>query len=72
MPSAKKLLAHLGNSAVNKFLEIFNLSWKEGKLPQIWREAIMISILKKRKDPKQASSYQPDQLRGEDDGKNCE
>ena len=53
------MLTHLGNSAVNKLLEIFNPSWEEGKLPQIWREAIMIPILKKGKDPKQASSYRP-------------
>jgi len=56
---SNEMLTHLGNSAVNKLLEIFNLSWEEGKLPQIWREAIMIPILKKGKDPKQASSYRP-------------
>ena len=33
---SNEMLTHLGNSAVNKLLEIFNLSWEERKLPQIW------------------------------------
>ena len=56
---SNEMLTHLGSTAVNKLLEIFNHSWEEGKLPQIWREANMIPILKKGKDPKQASSYRP-------------
>ena len=56
---SNEMLTHLGSAAVNKLLEIFNLSWEEGKLPQIWREATMIPILKKGKDPKKASSYRP-------------
>ena len=52
-----KILTHLGNKATCKLLEIF--SWATGTLPQTWREASMIPILKKGKDPKQAASYRP-------------
>ena len=54
-----EMLTHLGNTATHKLLEIFNLSWEEGKVPQIWREAIMIPVYKKGKDRKIASSYRP-------------
>ena len=53
-----EMLTHLGNKATCKLLEIFNHSWATGTLPQTWREATMIPILKKGKDPKQAS-YRP-------------
>ena len=54
-----EMLNHLGNKATCKLLEIFNHSWATGTLPQTWREATMILILKKGKDPKQAASYRP-------------
>ena len=54
-----EMLIHLGPTATSKLLEIYNHSWKQGQLPQIWREAIMIPILKKGKDPKKAASYRP-------------
>ncbi|KAK7101835.1 hypothetical protein V1264_020159 [Littorina saxatilis] len=54
-----EMLTHLGSAAENKLLEVFNSSWQEGSLPQLWREAIMIPILKKGKDPKKATSYRP-------------
>ena len=40
------MLVHLGSAAVCKLLQIFNHSWEQGVLPQIWCEAIMIPILK--------------------------
>lgn len=54
-----EMLIHLGNAAVNKLLEIFNLSWQEGNVPQVWKEATMIPVYKKGKDRKKASSYRP-------------
>ena len=54
-----EMLIHLGCAAVCKLLQIFNHSWEQGVLPQIWREATMIPILKKLKDPKKANSYRP-------------
>ena len=56
---SNEMLTHLGSAAVSKLHEIFNHSWEEGKLPQIWREATMVPILKKGKDPRNASSYRP-------------
>ena len=53
------MLIHLGSAAVCKLLQIYNYCWEYGVLPQIWREAIMIPILKKGKDPKEANSYRP-------------
>ena len=54
-----EMLIHLGSAAVCKLLQIYNHSWEQGVLPQIWREATMIPILKKGKDPKKANSYRP-------------
>ena len=52
-----EMLTHLGNKATCKLLEIFNHSWATVTLPQTWREATLILILKTGKDPKQAASY---------------
>ena len=54
-----EMLTHLGNKATCKLLEIFNHSWATDTLPQKWRKATMIPILKKGNDPKQAASYRP-------------
>ena len=54
-----EMLLHLGNIALLKLLEIFNYSWETGNIPQIWKEAIMIPILKKGKNKTKASSYRP-------------
>ncbi|CAC5418065.1 unnamed protein product [Mytilus coruscus] len=51
------MLQHLGNSALNTLLDIFNLSWRQGQVPQCWKEAIMIPILKKGKRKSKASSF---------------
>lgn len=54
-----EMLTHLGNSAKCKLLDIYNHSWTQGQLPQIWKDAIMIPIHKKGKDPKKPESYRP-------------
>ena len=56
---SNEMLTHLGSAAVYKLLEVFNSSWEDGSLPQIWKEAIMKPILKSGKDPKKAVSYRP-------------
>ena len=53
------MLKHFGWTAQINLLDIFNLSWHDGTLPQIWREAIMTPVLKKGKDKKKAASYRP-------------
>ena len=55
-----EMLIHLGSAAVCKLLQIYNHSWEQGVLPQTWREATMIPILKKGKDPKRQTAI--DQL----------
>ena len=47
---SNEMIKNLGSAAAGKLLQIFNISWKTGKLPQIWREAIMIPLLKPGKD----------------------
>ena len=41
-----EMITHLDTSARLKLLEIFNLSWEEGRVPQMWKEAKMIPIHK--------------------------
>ena len=42
------MIVNLGQPALHKPLDIFNKTWHEGPPPQIWREATMIPIHKKR------------------------
>ena len=41
-----EMIVNLGQPALYKLLDIFNKTWQEGTLPQIWREAAMIPIHK--------------------------
>jgi ribonuclease HI len=54
-----EMLQHLGNVALNKLLDIFNLSWRQGQVPQCWKEARMIPVLKKGKNKSKSLSYRP-------------
>ena len=54
-----EVLLHLGPCSKKKLLQLFNDGWRTGTVPQVWREAIMIPILKRGKDKLQAESYQP-------------
>ena len=53
------MLIHLGPLEKKKQLQIFNASWKSGKIPIIWKKAIMIPILKHGKPRNQVDSYRP-------------
>ena len=59
---ANEMLQHLGNSSLEILLNIFNLSWTQGQVPQIWKEATMMPILKKGKNKSKVSSYRPKSL----------
>ena len=59
VPATRKMLQHLDTKARLKLLEIFNLTWEEGRVPQMWKEVNMIPIHKKGKDRKKSSSYRP-------------
>ena len=54
-----EMLQHLGDKAKSTLLKIFNNSWRTGHVPQSWREANMIPILKKGKDRRKTESYRP-------------
>ena len=54
-----EMLQHLGNSALKVLINIFNLSWKNGQVPQCWKEATMVPILKRGKNKTKAPSYRP-------------
>ena len=54
-----EMLIHLDTTARLKLLEIFNLTWEEGRVPQMWKEATMIPIHKKGKDKRKSGSYRP-------------
>ena len=54
-----EMIIHLHTTARLKLLEIFNLSWEKGEVPQMWKEAIMIPIHKKGKDKSKSASYRP-------------
>ena len=56
---SNEMIQHLGNRAKDKLLEIFNLTWTKGDVPQMWREAHMIPILKKGKNKSKCLSYRP-------------
>ena len=53
------MLQHLGTLALVTLLEILNLSWRQGQVPQCWKEAIMMPILKRGKNKSKAASYRP-------------
>ncbi|GFS79614.1 probable RNA-directed DNA polymerase from transposon BS [Trichonephila clavipes] len=42
---------------MQKLLDIFNFSWKIGRLPRDWKKAVIIPILKPRKDISTSASY---------------
>ena len=65
------MLRHLGSAAMNVLLGIFNPSWKQGRVPDIWKEASIMPIHKKGKDKKDAKSYCPISHR-QTPRKNCE
>ncbi|GIX68892.1 acid sphingomyelinase-like phosphodiesterase 3b [Caerostris extrusa] len=45
-----QFIVNLGSCATKRFLHIFNLSWKLGRLPRQWKTAIVVPIRKPNKD----------------------
>ena len=54
-----EMLMYLTGASLKKLLEIFNLTWEKGDVPQQWKEAIMIPLLKKGKNKSKPLSYRP-------------
>ena len=53
------MLKHLGWIARKSLLEIFNRSWNKGLVPEVWKTAHIVPVLKKGKDKTNPSSYRP-------------
>ena len=53
------VLKHLGPIARKTLLEIFNCSWNKGLVPEVWKTAHLVPVLKKGKDKTNPSSYRP-------------
>ncbi|GFV65292.1 RNA-directed DNA polymerase from mobile element jockey [Trichonephila clavipes] len=53
------MIGHLGPHGMQKLLDIFNFSWKIGRLPRDWKRAIIIPILKPGKDTSTSASNRP-------------
>ena len=56
---SNETIQHLGNTALQKLLDMFNVSWSQGQVPQCWKEARMIPVLKKGKNKMKLLSYRP-------------
>ena len=56
---SSETIRHLGSVAKQKLLDIYNQSWNTGTFPTNWKEAIIILILKKRKDSHRKTSCRP-------------
>ena len=54
-----EMLKHLDDMALEEILNMFNYIWGEGELPEKWKHAVIIPILKPGKDPSAPSSYRP-------------
>ena len=53
------LLKHLGPKALQKLLDLFNLSLESATTPQSWKNATIVPILKPNKPPSCLDSYRP-------------
>ena len=52
-------LKHLGDHGVAFLTSIFNLSLATGLVPDIWKQSVIIPLLKPGKDPSVSTSYRP-------------
>eukprot|EP01059_Diplonema_ambulator_P009363 TRINITY_DN1920_c1_g1_i17.p1 TRINITY_DN1920_c1_g1~~TRINITY_DN1920_c1_g1_i17.p1 ORF type:complete len:682 (+),score=99.76 TRINITY_DN1920_c1_g1_i17:1096-3141(+) len=53
------MMRHLSSEGREVLLQLFNLSWATGRVPNSWRTALVIPVLKPGKDPMLLSSYRP-------------
>ena len=53
------MLIHLGEGAKKKLLQLYNTSWKNGIIPDIWKKAVVIPIKKEGKPGNRPESYRP-------------
>lgn len=54
-----EMIKELPREARIELLHMYNIIWKEGKLPKEWKHAIILPFAKPEKDPKIPKSYRP-------------
>ena len=54
-----EMIKHLGPKAQATLLTLFNQSWTQGQVPEVWKEAHIIPIHKKGKAKTDPNSYRP-------------
>ena len=54
-----EFISSLGRKAKRYLLHMFNKIWNGEEIPQMWRTALIITLLKDGKDPTLPSSYRP-------------
>ncbi|UYV74179.1 hypothetical protein LAZ67_11002330 [Cordylochernes scorpioides] len=55
----RQMISNFGKNGKERLLDIFNNSWKTGKLPQDWKTATIIPIKKLDKSPYDPKNYRP-------------
>lgn len=53
------MLGHMEDVTLGILLRLFNMVWNAGKLPLIWKQAVIVPIPKPGKDPSDPTSYRP-------------
>ena len=53
------MISNLSEAAKGILLELYNRVWKEGKLPESWKEAVIVPIPKPGKDSSNPENYRP-------------
>ena len=56
---SNEMLKHLGQTGRRYLLDLINNSWEKKEIPQDWKKATVIPILKPGKDAKKLGSYRP-------------
>lgn len=54
-----QMIMRLPQSALEKLLEIFNQIWIKGEFPDVWKTALIVPILKPKKNALLAENYRP-------------
>ncbi len=54
------MIKHLSDSILLMILKLYNKIWTEGIIPKIWKQAVVIPIVKSGKNPTNPGSYYSD------------
>lgn len=53
------MLSRMKDNTLEAVLSLFNIIWNTGIIPSIWKQSVIVPILKRGKDPSNPSSYRP-------------